>query len=77
MCRRSLIELGVTTYRNGQERTDENTETDFYGYRNGSEQTSVGTETDLSSYRNKLQWEPEKVGWGTIGTILPKLCMYW
>ena len=48
--------------------------------------TSVGTETDL----NRLQWvpkrtgtdfsslqlEPEKVGWGTLGTILIKVCMY-
>ena len=65
------------TDRNGPKRTYENTETDFYRYRNGPERTSVGTETDFSSYRNELQWKPEKLGWGTIGTILIKLCMYW
>ena len=66
---------GITTYRNGPERTHENTETDFYGYRNGPEripdfggyrygpeQTSANTETNFSMIEN--------VGWGTIGTIL-------
>ena len=38
---------------------------------------SAVTGIDFSSYRNELQWEPEKVGSGTIGTILIKLCMYW
>ena len=82
---------GITTYqkgpertetdRNGPKRTYENTETDFYGYRNGPERTSVGTKTDRNRLqlipRNELQWEPEKVGWGSIGTILIKICMYW
>ena len=63
------------TDRNGPKRTHENTETDFYGYRNGpelipdfsgyrngQEQTSAHTTTNFSMV--------EKVGWGTIGTIL-------
>ena len=52
---------GITTYRNGPERTYENTETDFYEYRNGPERTSVGTETD----RNRLQLIPK---WTSVGT---------
>ena len=64
-----LTETDLRKYRNGLLWVPKRTRTDFSGYRNGPEQTS--------SYRNELQWEPEKVGWGTIGTILTKLCMYW
>ena len=78
--------LGITAYQNGTEpngptkipkRTSMGTETDFSGYRNGLQWVPKRTGTDFSSYRNELQWEPEMVGWGTIGTILIKLCMYW
>ena len=55
------LHRGITTYRNGPERTYENTETDFYGYRNGPERTSVGTETD----RNRLQHTPKRTSIGT------------
>ena len=61
------------TDRNGPKRTYENTETDFYVTetdRNGLQWVLKRTRTDFSSYRNKLQWEPEQVGWGTVGTIL-------
>ena len=82
----ALKTKGIATYRNGPERT----ETDRNGPAKIPKWTSMGTETDwnglqwvpkrtgtdFSSYRNELQWEPENVGWGTIGTILIKLCMY-
>ena len=56
--------FGVTTYRNGPDRTEttyENNETDFYGYRNRPERTLVGTETD----RNRLQLIPKRTSMGT------------
>ena len=34
--------------------------------------TSLRTGTDFNSYQNEFQWEPEKVGWGMIGTTLMK-----
>ena len=49
--------MGITTYRNGPERT----ETDLRKYRNGPERTSVGTETD----RNRLQLTPKRTSVGT------------
>ena len=52
---------GVTTYRNGLERT----ETDIRKYRNGllwePKRTSVGTETD----RNRLQLIPKRTSMAT------------
>ena len=79
------------TGRNGpkQTGTDRNgrTGTDLRKYRNGllgvpkrtgtDQWVPKRTGTDFSSDRNELQWEPEKVGWGSIGTILIKLCRYW
>ena len=52
-----VIVWGITTYRNGPERT----ETELRKYRNGPDRTSVGTETDL----NKLQLIPKRTSEGT------------
>ena len=41
--------MGITTCRNGPERT----ETDFYRYRNGLEQTSAHTETNFSENQKR------------------------
>ena len=64
------------TDRNGPtkipKRTSMGTEMD----RKGLQWVPKRTGTDFSSDRNEHKWEPEKVGWGTIGTILIKLCMY-
>ena len=43
---------------------------------NGLQWVPKRTGTDFSLDRNELKWEQEKVGWGTIGAILIKLCMY-
>ena len=48
------------------------TETD----RNGLQWVSKRTGTDFSSNRNELQWEPEKVGWGTYDRNGPNKVMY-
>ena len=53
-------------------RTSMGTETD----RNRLQWVPKRTGADFNLDRNELQWEQEKVGWGTIGTILIKLCMY-